>query len=336
MRIAPINLKTLAYTLDVEGFDSGAALAQCGLSSTEALPEGGEWVPLALFDRLMAAAIEVTRDTSFGLQAGKSMALMKYGAITPLVLATPNLRQMLADIKRFSPLVLTRPELELVEAAKAADILVSPAVEGGLSGRFRTEMVATSTMQMLRFAGASSADIYQVAFPYRCPIEHETRYQTTFGPRLSFEQPRCQISFNPALLDAPLSTHDPLAYMSARTRVEAALTTHLAGVDMAYTVRQWLLGAFPRQPTVQETAAHLGLSERRLRRQLSMLGLSHAELALACQRMMAERLLAEGKLPLKHVAEALGFASTASFHRAFRRWSGQTPSAWREGQGAQA
>jgi AraC-like DNA-binding protein len=78
------------------------------------------------------------------------------------------------------------------------------------------------------------------------------------------------------------------------------------------------------------------MSERSLRRHLFQLGTTHADLAQDCQRMMAERLLAEGKLPLKQVSEALGFSSVHSFHRAFRRWSGETPLAWREGRRSKA
>jgi len=333
MRVSPINLKILAYTLDVEGFDSALALRQCGIASFDALQEHGEWVPVAAFDRLMAAAIEVTGDAAFGLVAGKSLALMKYGAITPVVLSTSCLRQMLADIQRFAPLTVEHSEVELVESGIGARLVIHPVTRAGLSGHFRTEQVATSAMNMLRYAGASHADILHVELPYAPPAAHAQRYAATFGPRLQVERKACAIAFNPALLDAPLPMHDPVAYMAARTRAEALLAAMQAGSDLGERVRKWLLSAFPHQPAVQETAAQLGLSERRLRRQLSALGLSHAELALQCQRMIAERLLAEGKLPLKQVAEALGFASTASFHRAFRRWSGVTPSDWRERQG---
>lgn len=333
MRVAPINLKILAYTLEIEGFDANHVLRQCGIASGDALQEDGEWVPAALFDRMMAAAIDVTGDASFGLIAGKSLALMRYGALTPVVVSSPSLRHMLDDISRFAPLVVERSEIELVETRRAAQLLVQPVVSHGVGGRFRTDMVATSSMQMLRFVGATSDDIHQVDLPHACPAGCERRYEVAFGARVKFEQARCAIHFNPALLDAPMSSHDPVAYVSARTRVEAVLTAMQAGSDLAETIRQWLLRAFPQQPTVQETAAQVGLTERSLRRQLGILGLTHAELTLECQRLMAERLLADGRLPLKQVADALGFASVSSFHRAFRRWSGLTPSAWRERQG---
>lgn len=330
MHVSPVNLKILAYTLDVEGFDSSAVLRQCGLGSDDELQEDGEWMPVAVFDRMMAAAIEVTGDPSFGLVAGKSLALMRYGVITPLVLSTPSLRQMLDDIRRFAVLSVEQSEVELVEARQSARLLIRPVVNDGLSGGFRRDLVATSAVQMLRFAGASNQDIHQVELAHRPRPEHEHRYLATFGPRTHFERRESAISFNPALLDQPMPTHDPVAYTSARTRADAALAAMQAGSDMADQVRQWLLRAFPRLPTVAETAAHLGMNERSFRRQLGMLGASHAELTQECQRLVAERMLMEGRLSLKQIADELGFSSVHSFHRAFRRWSGLTPSAWRE------
>jgi hypothetical protein len=188
MRVSPVNLKILAYTLDVEGFDSARALRQCGITSFDALQEDGDWVPVAQFDRLMAAAIEVTGDSAFGLVAGKSLALMKYGAITPVVLSTPSLRQMLADIHRFAPLTVARSEVELVESAAGARLLIQPVTSAGLSGHFRTEQVATSAVNMLRYAGAGNADIRHVDFPYAPPAFRAQRVRDPLQPGLAGHQ----------------------------------------------------------------------------------------------------------------------------------------------------
>jgi AraC-like DNA-binding protein len=117
--------------------------------------------------------------------------------------------------------------------------------------------------------------------------------------------------------------------MAARTRAELLLAAQQAGSDIAEQVRQSLLSRLPRLSSVQETAAHLGISDRRLRRQLQALGLTHSDLLQQCQHLVAERLLADQTRSLKQVADALGFASVSTFHRAFRRWAGMTPSDWR-------
>lgn len=328
--LSPIHLMALAYTLDIEGFDSNAALRQCGIESIDALREDGEWMPVEIFDRLMAAVLDITGDASFGLVAGKSIALMRYGPFVPVVLPSPNLRTIFADLRHFARLVLDQSELELVDTHPNARVVIRPVTHGGLSQHFRMEMIATSGMQMLRLAGASNADVYRVEFPYSLPSpDHVSRYVATFGPHVSFGSHECAIHFNPALLDFQMAMHDPVAYMAARTRAESALAARLAQSNMAEQVRQWLLSAFPRQPTTAETAEHLKLSERSLRRHLAMLDVTHADLAQECQLMMAERLLADGKVSLKQVADTLGFSSASSFHRAFRRWTGQTPSDWR-------
>lgn len=333
MRLSPVNLKILAYALDIEGYDSVAVLQQCGFGSNDELQEDGEWLPMELFDRMMAAAIEHTGDASFGLVVGKSLALAKYGAITPVVLSSPTLRQMLDDIWRFALLSVERSEVELDDKTHSARLVVQPVVSRGMSGYFRMEQVATSAMQMLRFVGADNNDILHVHFPYAAPDGHERRYTANFGPRIHFDRKECAISFNPALLDRKLLTHDPVAYATARTRADSLLAARQAGSGVADQVRQWLLNHFPALPTVAETAAQMGMTERSFRRQLALLGTTHADLIQECQRLMAERLLAEGRQPLKQIAESLGFSSVASFHRAFRRWSGHTPSGWRQSRG---
>jgi AraC-like DNA-binding protein len=335
MRVAPINLKILAYTLHVEGFDPAGVLRRCGLPPMDALPEDGEWVPLALFDQLMAAVVEETGDTAFGLLAGKSLALMRYAPITPVAIYSPSLRQLLADVWRFAPLVIERCEIELVEAQGSAHLLLQPVVRQGLSGHFRAESVLTSAMQMLRLAGADGADIHQIEVAYALPAGHERRYEAAFGPGLRFGCKETTIRFNPALLDRPMPSHDPVSYTAACTRAESLLAAQQAGSSVAEQVRLRLLRGLPALPTVAHTAAQMGLSERTLRRQLQQLGASHDELLRQCQQLQAERLLAEGRWPIKHVAEQVGFGSVQSFHRAFRRWSGHTPADWRGGQGAQ-
>lgn len=330
MRISPVNLKILAYTLDVEGFDSGEALRACGFETLDDIKEDGPWVPADMLDRMMAAALQTTQDPHFGLVAGRSLALMRYGAIAHVVMPSPSLRQMLADITRYGRLSLEQAEIELEEHAQgSARLVVRPVVKGGVSGHFRTELVATSAIQMLRFGGASNQDIHQVDFPYASPEGHEARYSTIFGTRLQFNSRRCEVHFNAALLDAPLPTHDPVAHMAARTRAEALLTAMEAGCGVAEQVRKWLLARLPHCPTVAETAQELGSTERTLRRQLEALGTSHANLQQECQQLMAERLLAEGQ-SIKQIADAVGFSSVHGFHRAFRRWTGQTPSDWRD------
>ena len=327
MKVAPINLKVLAYILTVEGHDTRSLLQHLGLEDIEHLDDG-EWLPLELFDRSMAVVVEASGDPGFGLRAGKSIALMRYGLITPLTLFTPSLRQALQDLRRFGCLYVPCSELLLDESDRATRIALRPLTENGLSARFRTEFVATSAAQLLQLMDPRPADILRFDFPYPCPDGMADRYAAAFGPNVFFGQKECAVTFEPGLLDKPAPMHDPVAYVAARTRADSALAAIASRTSVAEKVRQALLNAFPRQPAIGETARQLGMSERTLRRHLSLLDTTYLDLAQECQHLMAERLLAEGRLPIKQIADALGFGSVSTFHRAFRRWTGLTPLAW--------
>ncbi|MEY4766712.1 MAG: hypothetical protein RI907_3385 [Pseudomonadota bacterium] len=331
MRVSPINLKTLAYTLDVEGHSSAPVLARCGLPPFDALREDGDWLHVDVFDQMMVATLEHTGDPAFGLVAGKSLALMKYGAITPLITNAPSLRAMLANVARFGRLSVERPEMELEEQGEHARIVVQPVSRHPLAMRFRVDLVTTSSTLMLRFAGAGNADIHDIELPYEPEPEHAARYAATFGARLVCNRRQAAVNFASRLLDAPMPMHDPLAYEGAMARAEALLSAMKAGSDLAEQVSQALLAALPQALSVADTAARVGLNERQLRRQLAALGTTHADLLQQCQRAKAERLMAEGRLPIKQVADELGFGSVHSFHRAFKRWFGVTPSTWKQG-----
>jgi AraC-like DNA-binding protein len=81
-------------------------------------------------------------------------------------------------------------------------------------------------------------------------------------------------------------------------------------------------------------AVLLGVSERTLQRRLTELGRSFSDVVEDFRREEAARLLARPGMHLVEVAGRLGYAEQTSFTRAFRRWTGTTPGAWRAAQQA--
>ena len=179
-----------------------------------------------------------------------------------------------------------------------------------------------------RRAGAREADLLEVRFAYPRPA-YVAQYEAMFGPRLHFDAAESGVYFPGALLDAPLPGHDRMVYESLRLQVECALAQRLNRVDVVQTLRGRIMAALPRLMAVDEAAQTMEMSGRTLRRHLSARGLGYGELVQQCQRELAERLLREGRVPLKQIADETGFSSPSCFHRAFRRWHGTTPLEWR-------
>lgn len=321
----------MAHTLDVEGIDIARVLRRCGLTEADLPPEDGDWVHVSLLERLIHATLEETGDLAFGLVAGKSLALTRFAVMTPLAIFSPCLRQLFEDVHRFTPLLFDEPECTLHDTqAELVQVLMHPLLQDGLAGRYRQDFLVTSVLQMLRFAGLGNDDLLAIEIPRACEPELRSRYESCWGPRVRFDQKACRVVFARAHLDRPLPGHDRAAYIAARTRAETALTAHLHRIDTAEKVRQWLLAAFPLQPTMGDAARHVALSERTLRRNLADLGTSYQELVQECLFLQARSLLADEQASIKQVAHALGFSSVAAFHRSFKRWTDTTPTRWRE------
>jgi AraC-like DNA-binding protein len=78
-----------------------------------------------------------------------------------------------------------------------------------------------------------------------------------------------------------------------------------------------------------DTARSLGLSPRTLQRRLSGLGTSYEAEVDAWRHQRACMFLLDTEIPVASVGRALGYSYPAHFVRAFRRWEGQTPLAFR-------
>jgi AraC-like DNA-binding protein len=71
------------------------------------------------------------------------------------------------------------------------------------------------------------------------------------------------------------------------------------------------------------------MSSRSLRRHLHAEGASFDDLVGGAQTIRAKQLLEDPRCSIQEAAFALGFSTPAAFTRAFKRWTGATPTAYR-------
>lgn len=79
-----------------------------------------------------------------------------------------------------------------------------------------------------------------------------------------------------------------------------------------------------------EVASQLGVGPRTLRRSLAREGTFFSEVRDAVRFAIARDLLTMSTLSINDLALTLDFANPTTFIRAFRRWTGETPAAWRD------
>ena len=91
-----------------------------------------------------------------------------------------------------------------------------------------------------------------------------------------------------------------------------------------------MTGAPKGFPTATQVAEKLAISERTLHRRLATQGLVFSAVLDRLREKRAREYLERSRLSIAQIAEMLDFAETASFSRAFKRWTGMSPLLFRK------
>lgn len=127
----------------------------------------------------------------------------------------------------------------------------------------------------------------------------------------------------------PLPSHEPLALRQALGMLEQQMQVALPQDDLALSVERAIAGSLTRGAHIEDIAADLNMSGRTLRRRLAEQGLSFESLLDNARRTRVLSLLANPRLLFEQIASEAGYSDVRSFRRAFRRWTGVSPSEFR-------
>jgi AraC-like DNA-binding protein len=142
--------------------------------------------------------------------------------------------------------------------------------------------------------------------------------------RIDFDQPRTVIAFHPRTLAQPLVDVD--ATHQAKSLAEpTALPASLVPSVEAFVAS--LLGV--QQPRIELVAEATGTNCRTLQRRLSEAGTTYGGLVAHTRLRLARERLAASDEKIVDIALALGYTDAAHFTRAFKRWTGLAPFAYR-------
>lgn len=160
------------------------------------------------------------------------------------------------------------------------------------------------------------------------PEPDDPRSWLALADRVRFGWPRVEIYSDRRDTFRRLPGHNPTLANFLELRLDGLLAAAAPQQSLSSRARHALRASLSEGGADRATIARsLGVSERTLVRHLQAEGTSYRQLLDAVRFELAACWLADRPIP--EVASRLGFADSRSFHRAFRRWSGSTPTQWR-------
>ncbi|NMX62762.1 AraC family transcriptional regulator [Pseudomonas sp. WS 5059] len=168
----------------------------------------------------------------------------------------------------------------------------------------------------------------QATFSYPMPA-HASEYDLLFPCPLVFSASSSSLLFHCRYLNLPLLQDERTLKLFLERSPADLLSRPDEGDSLRSQLRRLLSRDRTPWPDLEAVAQHLHISPQTLRRHLRDEGTSFQALKDELRRDIAIFHLGRADLSLQEIAEQLGFSEPSAFHRAFKKWTGVTPGAYR-------
>lgn len=270
-------------------------------------------------------------DSAIGLRVGSRTDSSALGAFGHALRSAPSMPLMLRCLSHF-----------IVVFSHATRVGVEEDQQGVMLSYQITESSIVQRRQDAEFSLALALTLIREVtgnpqlVPLRIDFEHAepadlSVHRELFQCPLYFNQPDNRGYFPHVLLAMPVCTGDPRLFSALQPFLELQRQRRAVAVDLLGRLGHYIASSLSSGGTSLELVARsLGMSPRTLQRRLAEQQVEFSQLVEDVRRALATEYVAQADYSVTEVALLLGYAEASSFSRAFRRWTGQSPQAYRQ------
>lgn len=292
-------------------------------------------IPINVAHQMLEALLERTGDPDIGLKAARNRTPGDAGVLDYAISSACTAFDAIETAARYARLVSDVLEVRLDIDGSVAIVRIENHIP---LPRAAIDFQVGAIFRVLAGVWASGADKnLQIWFAHPAP-ENRAEYEATFAEvPIHFNAPFTGYTFDSAslrtrLTGSELKLHEAIVRYADQMldelprarrlteRVRSAIAAELAGGN----------------PTVAYVARRLHMSPRTLERRLERESTTFSAVLEDLRKQLAFRYVGSANLELTEIAFLLGFSQTTAFHRAFKRWTGDTPLKYRDAQRREA
>jgi AraC-like DNA-binding protein len=281
-------------------------------------------VPQRLIARLLDEAIERGGERDIGLMAARYVDSAHFGIGEYVARTRPTLRAALETTGRYLPLLGDGAGHAIERRGRRVIVRLWFSPELAIHEAAYEFAMAIGVLRARRMTGLPDLAPVSVHFMHARPPS-TTRHERLFRCPVHFGADVTHVVLSAEFLEMRLSGADPTLGEWLERQATSMLERLPRGDDVTSRVRTLLGGDIAlRTASAGRVAQRLGMSVRTLSRKLEVEGSCYRDLVDEARKQAALRELEDGARSIADIADRLGFASSQSFHRAFKRWTGKT------------
>jgi AraC-like DNA-binding protein len=323
---------SIMQAIQTYGVDPNDILNEVGLDASQFRVLGNR-IDTETFCRYLQLAYDRCGDPCLGLKASDYIHPTSYHALGLALLSSSTLGSYLKRWERYYALVATHGTLSRGGDADGPWLeyqFFGPSEEYPDAARQLAESNLATVIKFIRFMVRPDWQPVRVELMHSRARGQAAVYRKFLGDTIRFDAERNAIYFDPEELDHQL----PAANAELARTNDQVIVEFLARMDRANVpaqVHAKLIELLPSGDCSKtKVASALFMSVRTLHNKLAAAGVNYQQLLDQTRRELAEQYMKQMNISISEVAYLLGFSDCSNFSRAFQRWTGSSPSSYRD------
>jgi AraC-like DNA-binding protein len=291
-------------------------------------------LPLRRYHALTDAIAEELGDPMMGIHHAVEVAKGRLGLIEFLMRASSTLQDAVDVMIQYSTLCNALLEMSLELRDDDAIFTQRIAGEPLACGRQTNEFYIAYALRIVRELTGRPVEPRRVWFAHPRPADIGPIERAVFTTQITFNAGENGIALERSLLEAPLGSAEPALRTLLEKYAERVNVERPGRGTLIPRVRAAIEASLSDgPPTAERVAKVMQMSSRTLQRRLASDGTTFQEVLDSVRQLLALRYLRERQIQLGEIAFRLGYADSRVLVRAFKRWTGVTPGAYRQQSG---
>jgi len=318
----------IVHVIEMHGVDARTLLREAGVDPA-LLRDPDARISSRVADEVFANAAALIPDPAFGLRAARCWHPSNLGVLGHAWLASSTLHAGLRRLERYGRIVGEKAHLKVMDTREGLRVAYDHRRSDPMLRAIGSDVVLSLIVDMCRMNYGASLRPLEVRFSRAKPAETEP-YRHFFGCPVHFGMGEDGFLLSSRIADDPL----PTANRRLADTLDDMLATELAMRDrdnVPARCKHTLLDQLASGEVSEgHMARQLYMSRRTLQRKLAESNTTYQRLVDDTRRDLALRFMEDPRKSITDVTFLLGFSSQSAFTRAFRRWTGMSPTRFRE------
>ena len=325
---------TLIRVIESYGCDADSILTETGLGDRSKI-NTLDRIPFVLSEPLWNLAVEKTGDPCIGLEMHKFFSPTTFHALGIALLSSNSLKDALQRLARYGKVLGSAGEKTFTEISNCYCFRLTPMRDPqGLPVPSFPSMDGFFAVMLSICRQLYNDDFnpLKVELIRPKPVRNSQRFEEYFRAPVDFTAQDNCIYFDKSEIDAPLESGDGELVL----QLEKLLSKRLASYEhssqnIIELVKSHLVTLLPNgTPSESAIADKMNISKRTLQRKLKDEDCSFRSLLADTRESLACHHLKNLDIPVNEISFLLGYSEETNFSRAFKRWTGMTPSDYRQ------